>query len=512
MQLKKIPTTSSLRNQSANLLQDIHEELRTLSMPRSLQLNQARHNKQAKTRDAIYMEREEIFKDKSVREMVKLIIKRSQITPFYIRIQRGVIDDKIVDEIQGNFEYLQKIIEKDLLEVTIESQFLGDSYIAIRVEEDKGIVQLTHNFSTKAFNVTPIVSNWGREVAYEIDRNITGGYTTKQYKRPKNNAERTYLNPIYISRMNALSSGIRTPTVTSLLDAEKMNAWAEEQPYEDLIYGGVVEDCLESYRKFRWALNALSNVRTGSSYIERFIMMHMQDTSTKERQQLREALRTNLATVRKRIDAKQSSLDPSVSVFDYIIPTTGANAKGSIDIQESSPSLEALQSIEDINIHIKKFMADLGFNINLTPYGDSQEGGGEDGGFTQKSLIMESTGEQIRQAVSDYILKIVKVHILGKYGIEFEEDIISVEYAGVVEMARVADEINRMEALNNAQNFWGFISDLREQRFKDTPKIREMLIDQIRPKMERHTQDKDDSLMVIVDHVLTPEPIEEEGN
>jgi hypothetical protein len=77
-------------------------------------------------------------------------------------------------------------------------------------------------------------------------------------------------------------------------------------------------------------------------------------------------------------------------------------------------------------------------------------------------------------------------------------------------MARVADEINRMEALNNAQNFWGFISDLREQGFKDTPQVREMLIDQIRPKMERHTQGKEDSLMVIVDHILTPEPAEDE--
>jgi hypothetical protein len=288
-----------------------------------------------------------------------------------------------------------------------------------------------------------------------------------------------------------------------------MNAWETEKAYEDLIYGGVIEGTLESYQMFKWALRALSNARVGSAYLERFIMLDLQDTSKSERKLLRDALKTNLDIIRKKVDAKQETKDPSVSVFNYVIPTTGANGKGSIDIQESSPSLEALKSIEDIGIHIKKFMADLGFNINLTPYGESQEGGAEEGGSNEKSLIMEAQAQQIRESVTAYIMKIINIHFAYKYQIKVKD--VYVEFVGVNDMVTAQDELNRMEALNNAQNFWGFVGDLKESGFKDTPLIRKMLADQIEPKMERNTGDKINSLKAIIDHILTPIEVEEES-
>jgi hypothetical protein len=453
----------------------------------------------------------EMFEDKMVRVFVALLVKRSQITPFYLRLNNGEnYSDSIRKEIESNFEGLEKLINQDLKEMVIESQFLGDSYSAIIAEEGVGVTNLIHNFSTKAVNVTPIISNKNREVAFEIAQDGTGLFELPKLSRPNRTGERLYIEPHFVSRINAKSTGIREPTMSSLLNVRNMNAWDEEKAYEDLVYGGMVEGCIESYRRFKWALNALSNARTGSAYLERFIMLHLQDTSKSERTLLREALKTNLDTVRKKVNQKQTTEDPSVSVYNYVIPTTGSAAKGSIDIQESAPSLDALKSIEDINIHIKKFMADLGFNINLTPFGETQDGGLEDGGFSQKSLIMESQAEDIRASVAEYITKVVRVHFLYKYHVVLQD--IGVEYTGIIELAKQQDEINRQEALNNSSNFWAFISDLKEQNFKDTPANRNLLHDQIKPKMEANTRDKLESLKSIVDHVLTPPEIpEEEG-
>jgi hypothetical protein len=319
---------------------------------------------------------------------------------------------------------------------------------------------------------------------------------------------RRYIEPHLVARMNAKSSGKREPTLNAIMNGDNVNAWDKEKAYEDWIYGGVVEDCIESYRRFIWALNSIANARSGSAYIERFIMMHLQDTSESERTILRNAMNSNMETVRRKVSAKVQNQDPTLSVFNYVIPTTGSEAKGSIDIQESSPSMEAVKNLEDISIHIKKFMADLGYNIQLTPYSEEgQEGGLEQEGFAQKSLIMESTGEQIRSSVEDYVLKIFNIHTLYKYGVVIKN--VYLEFAGVIEMARQQDEFNRLEAINNGQNFWAFIADLKASAFDDTPDMREMLIDQIAPKMEKHTTGKNKSLLAIVDHILKPEPIEE---
>jgi len=513
---QNIPTTEETATKinlkkSMGELKEIGNELTNTSMFRNIGFAMARRKKKARTRETIYDERDEMFNDKSVREMVKLIIKRSNSYPFYYRIPTDTnLPENVIEQLELDFKHIVKLVEVDLLEVTIESQFLGDSYVALQPVQGRGIVNIIHNFSTKAYNVTPIVSNKGREVAYEI-ADSAGRYTTPKIAKTKEHFRednRRYVEPHLVGRMNARSSGVREPTTNSLLNSDNMNAWDEERAYEDLVYGGVVEDCIESYRRFIWALNSIANARAGSAYLERFIMMHLQDTSASERKLLRDAMNSNLNTVRQKVSEKVQGKDPTISVFNYVIPTTGSEAKGSIDIQESSPTMEAIKNLEDISIHIKKFMADMGYNINLTPYGDNQEGGLEQDGFTQKSLIMEATGQQIRDSVKDYLIKIFSVHTLYKYGVIFKD--IEIEFTGVVEVAQQQDEYNRVESINNATNFWGFIGDLKAQQLDDTPAIREMLIDQIEPKMERNTKDKNKSLMAIVDHVLKPEPMEGE--
>lgn len=473
------------------------------SMPRNYLYNQSMAQITTTTRDVLYIEQLEMYNDPFTREMVKIIISRGigiehdDTLPFQITLtDEAEINPNALEMTKKEFEYLEKLIIKELLAVSMDSQFFGDGYIAIQSKEKEGVIGLVNNLTTKPFNITPIVSNYGRTVAYEVSPNqVLMGAKQKLVNG------RRYVLPSKIARINSPKNGVLSAMADSYLTIDKMDAFSDKETYyEDLIYGGVTEGCVHSFRKFKWAIESLANMRIASSVLERYITIALESLSENERTILKEALETNIKKVQSDIKSKIQTNDPTATIANYIIPTT-TGGTGGISIQESTPNFN--QQVEDIIMHIKRYMADIGFNIQLTPYGDSQIGGNENDGVPQNSIQMETQGKQVRQAVEEYIRHITSVHFQAKFGLDIDQSKILIDFNSVINVARIMSERQRMEAVGNTQQFGSIVDSYRASGYEDTPATRTYLYETFKPLIPNTAEDKETMLKSVIDHILT---------
>ncbi len=500
---------------SNDVLSQLSKELVQSSMPRNLLFSATTQRSfKSVSRDIAYLERHEIYEDSFTREMVKVIIARAvgvthgDVLPFQLSIsKKSGVKDNIRDLLTEDLEHLENIIEKNLFPVTMDSQFYGDGFTAIESEDGVGVSNLVYNFSTKPFNVTSFITNKGKTLAYEVSTNTT---LVPVKGRNQNNNGRQYVSPARVARMNAQSNGIMNIQTENIVSVENMNAFThQETPFEDFVYGGVVEGCLDSFRNFKWAVNALSNMRISSSMVERFITHTLESTNENERKLLKQALENKIKAVRDAVKTRVEERDPSVMVANHIIPTTSENTN-SVQIQESTPQFN--QQIDDIIFHIKRYMADIGFNIDMTPFSESMIGGGEKDGVVQNSLQMDTQGEQIRKSIKEYILHIASTHFRSKYGMEIDTKYIVVDFTSTVNRAKIDAETQRMESINNVSQISGIMTELKTQMLEDTPEVRTMLNELLKDTISNTSNDKEEMLKAMIEHILKKpeEPKEEE--
>ncbi len=500
---------------SKNTLEDLSRELIQSSMPRNLLFGASTQKTfDSISRDVEYLERHEMYSDPFTREMVKVIIARAigvthgDVMPFQLSIsKKSGINDKIRKVINEDLEHLERTINKTLLSVTMDSQFYGDGYTAITAEEKEGVKSLIYNFSTKPFNITTFVTNKGNTLAHEVSTN-TNMLATK--KQNMNGTGRHYVTPLKVARMNAQPNGIMSIQSENIIAVENMNAFSDKEvPYEDFVYGGVVEGCLDSFHNYKWAVNALSNMRISSSMIERFITHTLESTSEKERKLLKEALQAKIKSVRDAVKKRVDEKDPSVLVANHIIPTTSENTN-SVQIQESTPQFN--QQIDDIIFHIKRYIGDIGFNIDMTPFSESMIGGGEKDGTVQNSLQMDTQGEQIRGTIKAYIEHIASIHFLTKYGMEIDANFLVIDFTSTINKAKIDAETQRMEAISNVAQMSGIMMELKGLVLEDNSKTRIMLNELLKDTIANTTSDKEEVMEAMITHILTKpvEPKEEE--
>lgn len=485
--------------------EELTKEIIQSSMPRNLMFSATTQKSfNSVSRDAEYLERHEMYQDSFTREMVKVIIARAigvthnGVLPFQIEISKKAgVNDKIAELIREDLKQLSKIINKSLLEVAMDSQFYGDGYTAIEVGEDNGIEKLVYNFSTKAFNITPYRTNKDNEIAYEVSANtkLIGA------KQKQSGNGRVYVSPHKVARVNAQSNGIMELQADNIIAIENMNAFNDKETvYEDFIYGGVVEGCIDSFRNFIWAVNSLANMRISSSMIERFITHTLDSTSEAERKLLKKALEAKIKAVRDTVKERMATKDPTPLIANHIIPTTSENTN-SVNIQESTPQFN--QQIDDIMFHIKRYMGDIGFNIDMTPFSQSQIGGGEKDGVIQNSLQMDTQGEQVRGALLGYIQHIVKVHFLSKYQMEIDTNYLDISFSSTINKAKIDAETQRMEAIGNVQQIGSIIDQFRQAGYKDTKENRVMLKNLLKDVLSNTSEDKETMIDSMANHILT---------
>ena len=466
------------------------------------------------SRDTEYIKRHELYQDPFTREMIKIIITRAigvehnNTIPFTLELadQSDIKSEPAKELLKEELNHVVKIVKESLFELCMDSQFYGDGYTAIKGEKGRGIERLIYNFSTKPFNVTPYVSNFSENKIFEVSPNeaLLGKKATQQIT----DMGRRYVSPFRVARLNAQSNGIMELQSTSALQLHKMNAFNDEETiYEDIVYGGVTEGCHDSFENFKWAINSLANMRISSSVIERWIIQNLEATSENERKLLKQALETKIKATRDKLKEKVDTKDPTANIITHTIPTTTDGTNG-VQIQESN--IQFNQQIDDILIHIKRYLGDIGFNIDLTPYSDSQRGGGERDGVEQSSLQMEIQGEQIRGAIHGYIQHIISVHFFLKYGKKINLDMIEISFISTINKAKIDAETQRMEAINNTQQITGLLAELKEAGYEDNGDNRKMLAVMLDDVVIQTAQDRDETIKAMVNHILT-KPKEPQG-
>lgn len=465
------------------------------------------------SRDEEYIKRYEMYRNTFTREMVKVLIVRAigtthdNIKPFEIELKTNTeLNDEVKEALKKEFDYITELIDDALLEVALDSQFFGDGYVKREIEEGKGITKLLTNFSTKPFNITPIVSNKGKTIAYEISNNTQIFDVAKQnsfsFAHKKQVNSRLYVAPYVVGRMNARSNGIKEISEETVTQLENMNLFSKEETiYEDTVYGGVVEGCKESFDNFKWAITALANKRIQSSVLERFIIHNLGNVSEADKELLKKALEAQIKGVQAKIKARTEAKDPNLLIANHIIPTTG-DGVNNVSIQESTPDAQGLNTIEDIMIHIKNYMADIGFNIEMTPFGSDSIGGGERDGVVQNSLQMDAQGEQIRKAIRGYVLDTLKVHFLAKYGRELDLSLVEVNFTSVLNTAKLIGEQQRLEAVSNTQQLASVIEQYKGLQMEDNKENRLMLTEIFRPLLLQTSDNKETQIKSIVDTIL----------
>jgi ribosomal protein L13 len=490
-----------------NMLND----LLSYSMPR--QLGYTTNVKLELTaRDVEYMQRHEMYRDKFTRLMVSLIIKNAigaSVTnniPFQIKLDKDVELPKNIEELlKEEFDYLEKLIAKDLNTVILDSQFYGDGYVYKHIEDKKGITKLINNYSTKAFNITPIVTNKANTIAYEVSNDSSKAIfsNTSKFTNIGNASGRRYVVPFIVGRINAKKT-IEEPTLEQFAHIDNMNVFLEDElPYEDNVHGGVVEGAYEDFINFRWAIKALANTRVASSIVERFIIHNLGDLAKDEKDTLKKALEKVLKDQIDAVKERQKNKNPDVLISNHIIPTTGDNATNSVSIQESNPSFAGFQNIDDIMLHIKKFLGSLGFTIELTPFGSGSVGGMERDGQIQNSLSLEESADNIREATADYIKDIVKTHLIAKHNMNIDENILKVEFTSVINHSKVVAEQQRVEHITNTQQLLGIIDQLKAQGWEDTEENRKVVESTIYSMLPQDEDEREEIAKVYTNIVFT---------
>ena len=491
---------------------DTQALLRTMQ-PLSLQrgiFNIATFSSETIDRDSEYVKRTEMYQDTFTRGMAQVILTKSigssnnQAIPFDIVMPKKFDLPEADQEIlEKEFKHLKTIINKELFEVAMDSLFYGDGYAKIVLEDGKGVTGLLTNFSTKAPNIISIVSNRGGTVAFEVG-------ASAMYRSKGNIIEssRNYVTKDQIARMSAKSNGTYTLLTEQAMDFQRLSVFNEEELYyEDGIYGGVVEDSYDDYLQFKWALQAVGNARVASAVVERFITHTLGNVSTEERLVLKNALTSQIENTTKAMATRMKDKDPTPLIANHLIATVGDNVNG-VSIQESSPNVAGLASIEDIMLHIKKYVEGVGFSLELTSFRDNSQGGGEkDGSFTN-SLRLEEIGSRIRDSVREYILSIVTLHFKAKYNKDISEEI-AVEFNNILNTSKLKAEMQRMEAVSNSQQFLGIIEQLKTMQFEDNEDTREMLKNELETIINQATNNRQDVIETYIEFILTP-PKEED--
>jgi hypothetical protein len=514
--------TNNINNSKINELENKIEKLELLnnlqsfSAPRGLLTNSSGIVSNLEDRDSIYIERQEMYNDSFVRELAKIIIVRAIGTthdnnkPFTLSLKSNLeLDKTLQEDIKQELEYIADLIDNILLDVTLDSQFFGDGYCKIDFEKGKGITNLITNITTKPFNITPIVTNKNNTLAYEVG-NLYDKIKDKELYTIKNS--RFYVAPHTIARINSKGNGTYKLTSEQITNINNHNVFAnEELAYEDGIYGGILEDVYPDYLNFVWALDSLVNSRIGAGVIERFILQSLNSVSENERKELKEALQNQIKTTLSSLQERTNKKSPKLLIANHIIPTT-QDGTNTISIQESNLNNTSFQSVDDIMIHIMKFLGAIGINIEMTSFGGMSMGGREKDGLNQNSLQADAQGTQIRKAIRDFIEHILKIHFLSKFGVDIDiKKTININFQSVLNQAKLTAEQQRLEAITNTQQVFGIIEQLKGMGLENNDSNKIMIKSILNDIISNGANDRDIMIESLVNIVFAkPQNQEEE--
>ena len=240
--------------------------------------------------------------------------------------------------------------------------------------------------------------------------------------------------------------------------------------------------------------------------IDRFITVSLNTVTEKERDAIKKALSKALKASATNRAKKLKEKDETPSITNFLIPTTGENATGSVEVQESS--LDFKDDMEDTLFHIKRFIAGLKFHPQLTAFSENTEGARADDSIARTSEQIEEVSASMRGAITSFLMEVLSIHLYklsGKHTKKLNK-IFEVEFNAITSPSKREQEIDRVESLNNQSQFNAIVSEFKEYMFEDNEESREILTAMVRDIVPLTIDNNINFVEKIVTHILKTKP------
>lgn len=418
------------------------------------------------------------------------------------------LDDNLRDYLLEEGNKALSVILDSIKPMMLDALAFGDGYTSLHGEKGVGLVESIYNPTTKPFLIVPIKSNKKKpDLGYKIigTSRGTSSYNfipSRRFARPS--------QKVFVGRIE-LKDGTSNIQDVSDKNIPSMNPFlAKERYYQEQINGGLLEGLEEEFSNYYSTIRASKNKKIISSIVERFVTVALNNTTKDEREIIKKSVNVMLRTANSRRTDKISNNDLDGTVLSHIIATTGDSATSGIDINDSS--IEFNDDMEDVLFHTKRLVGGLKWHIDLTTFSDSQVGERSEDSIARNSEQIEEVGGEIREAISRFVLEVIKIHFTLISNKEPIDKLFHVNFNGVVSRAKKEQEFDRVETLNNQQQFNDIIISIKDMGIDDSEEGRAFLKEQIRDLTPLHIIDKD----AFIEYAITlclkkEEPPAEEG-
>lgn len=460
--------------------------------------------------------RMELFDDPFTRNVVGMTIIRSLGSdtegrvPYMLEIKDG-FTNAVKAKLQIEFDDIKELIDEEISEVILDSQILGDGYTKLDIELGKGVVGIKKDIRFSPMTITPIKHfKTSKVIAFRVNplsSSIINTLDTRKRHKNKGIAVNNslFLMPFSIARANGVRRTLEKLTVEQYTEIQRLENITSDFVIEDNLYGGVCDEVYNYYLDYLYAINALADTRISSSVLERFITHDLDELNQEKKQKMVDSLTKGLMSAIDAVRKKIANRDTRLSIVTHILPTTNSNGTGGISIQDSQPSAQGLQNIEDIMFMIKKYCVALGFPFKSTEFGEEVGAGAKEDSTIQQSILLEIHAQSIRNTTEAYIRDIINKHIKMKFGIKLEKKDYTVSFSSSINHAKALKSAQAVEVLTESVQFLGLIEQVKMQNLEDTPANREMLKEFLKDSMTK----KETYLDSWIDIILAP-PTENE--
>jgi len=431
--------------------------------------------------------------------------KRKNITVHCSSEAREKLPEPVIEMLEDEANKVMSKISDIIEYVSKDGLIFGDGYMAVLTKDGVGVTELIYNATTKPYCVMPYLSNKRNDdIGYEILSNSKSGeYHQKTLARFVPSLKFAPLTQsIFACRLN-IKDGTLEQQEISPRYTESINPFqSEESYYQDSVHSGLLEGLKDSYDKYISSIDASIKKKIASSMVDRFITIALNTVTEKERNAIKNRVTNILKASSANRAKKLREKNETPSITNFVIPTTGDNATGSVEIQESS--IDFKDNMEDTLFHIKRFIAGMRFHPQLTAFSENTEGGREDESVARTSEQIEEVGASLRKAITSFIMETLSIHLYklsGKHVFEIDK-IFEIEFNAVTLPSKREQEIDRVESLNNQSQFNSIVSEFKEYGFEDNGVSREILTSMIRDIVPLTISNDIDFVEKIVGHIL----------
>lgn len=318
----------------------------------------------------------------------------------------------IKEEIQREAKILEPIINKIVFAMCRMAIQYGDSYVRIYTEKGYGVTHLLCGELTESPFVQPY-EQCGRTVGYHIlEKNEQEHLKLTRltnYQMVRMKMQRT--NPIAQHRNINQMTG-------RLLASNNVN---ELPIIPSEVGGSFLQDAEDAWQKVMLNIAALDSQQIADSISQNFIQLNMANMPEQAREDYKKGLSFLIDKTKENIQEALQGGEALYMPHYYVLPTwddkQALTPMGNI-AQRSSPL-----SIEYLMLHLRRMTGALGVDIALTGWADMLAGGLGDGASFHTNAQVMQKAIFIRQAATEAINEIIKLHFGYKYGRVYRDNL-----------------------------------------------------------------------------------------